>query len=153
DPSLSPDDALVALGAELGGSWRAVFDDRSKTPTFLVSTGAPGADVGALAATDAAARARAFLAAPPKLFGSAGSAALDVRAVTPEPLGGTRVKLGVRVEGLPLEGGDIVVVLRRDGSVRSVSGRFDVGDGLAAPPARDAAAAAKVAIRATARDA
>jgi len=149
EPAASPDDDVVALGAELGGTWRAVFDDRSRTPTFLVATSPPS---GAVAATDAAARARAFLSAHPKLFGGAGRLAVDVLDVKPDPLGGTRVKLGVRIEGLPLDGGDIVVLLGRDGAVRSVSGRFDFGDTLLAPPTRDAASAAMAAIRGSAAE-
>jgi len=86
---------------------------------------------------DAPTMAREFVLAHPERFGAG---ELVVKDSTPDELGMTRVRFEVRVGGLPLDGGDAVVVLAH-GNVRAVNGSFPARAELAATPVLDAAAA------------
>lgn len=131
---LRGDDALAALEAESGARWRAVFDRRLATATVVARVGDAGGRQPRVIA-DPAAAARALVAGHEGLFGAAAAGELIVRDVAPDGLGGTRVRFEARVAGLPLEAGDVTVVVDAAGAVRAVAGRAPRRAELAATPA------------------
>ena len=93
--------------------------------------------------------ARAFLAENRSLFGGAaradGLVFLDLRL---DPLGGASVRFASQIGGLPVDGGDVVVLLAPDGRVRAVTGRFPLPGALDALPILEPGACVALALEA-----
>ena len=79
-------------------------------------------------------RARALVLAEARRQGlSLEGTELELRALSPDGAGGARVRFALARDGMRVEGGDIVVVLARDGSSRGLSGLLPSLDGNRPP--------------------
>src|SRR5262245_54124424 len=113
-------DRLADLETRTGQRWRGVFDPELATASALARTGAAPDERAARSALTptlllqvAPDVARRFVAEQPELFGRAAAEpsallALDVARASD---GGARVRLGLRVDDLPVDGGEAIVVL------------------------------------------
>jgi Zn-dependent metalloprotease len=153
DPPLT-DGVITPLAEQSGLEWRSVFRAETGLPSLLDAQPRPRAvQPSARLLEEGAARARDFLVAHRDLFGAAAEAAnLEVRAVAPDPLGGARVRFAVRIGGLPVDGGDMLVALTASGDVRAVSGVVPRVDRLTGAPSVPSNAAATTAVNAVAAE-
>lgn len=126
--------AVDALEKDTGRSWRAVFRDDA-TPSTLARDRWRAAPSRNAIPDDAESIARAFVERWPNLFGAAAAPeGLVVRDIAADGMGGARVRYGVSVGGLAVEGGDVVVALDENGEVRLAAGTFPARPRLAAQP-------------------
>jgi bacillolysin len=137
------DDDVIGLSGVDG--WSRVVEPRTGYLTMLLSPAREGPARAGLVA-DAIGLSREFLEARPDIFGSAsGSDQLVFLDLRVDPTGGASVRFALQIGGLVVDGGEIVVLLARDGRVRAVTGSFPTPARLQAVPVLDAASAQRLA--------
>jgi bacillolysin len=135
-----------------GDRWRVSIDNDEDRAGIAVATRRSSRAPVASILTQAPRIAHEALLSNTRIFGPAMTAAnLELRDVTADALGGARVRFALRVEGLRIDGGDLVVAVSPDGGVRAVAGWFPELDALSAIPTVAPLAAERAALERAAR--